>query len=174
MVKDSQAVVKIQRGYKRIQKYPSPSFPQRQLVQEQRQKDLGTTPSAHLDVSFYRRAFVCVQFCALVQPTDLTLLSPVLHTCICVCMQFCVVPSRVKLKFTQSCLTLQPRGLCSPWNSPGQNTGVGSLSLLQEIFPTLGSNSGLPHCRRILYQLSHQESPRILEWVAYPFSKGSS
>ena len=61
----------------------------------------------------------------------------------------------------------------SPWNSPGQNTGVGNLSLLQEIFPNQGSNSGLPHCRRILYQLSHQGSPRILEWAAYPFSRGS-
>ena len=46
----------------------------------------------------------------------------------------------------------------SPWSSPGQNLGVGSLSLLQGIFPTQGSNSGLPHCRRILYQLSHREA----------------
>ena len=61
-----------------------------------------------------------------------------------------------------------------PWDSPGQNTRVGSLSLLQEIFPTQGSNQGLPHCRWILYQLSHKGSPRILEWVAYPFSSGSS
>ena len=61
----------------------------------------------------------------------------------------------------------------SPWNSPGQNTGVGSYSLLQEIFPTQGSNPGLPHCRWILYQLSHKENPAILEWVAYPFSSGS-
>ena len=49
----------------------------------------------------------------------------------------------------------------SPWNSPGQNTGVGSLSLLQGIFSTLGSNPGLSHCRRILYQLSHQENPCV-------------
>ena len=49
---------------------------------------------------------------------------------------------------------LQPRGLYSPWNSLGQNTGVGILSLLQGIFPTQGSNSGLLHCRQILYQLS--------------------
>ena len=63
--------------------------------------------------------------------------------------------------------------LYSPWNSPGQNTGVGHLSLLQGIFPTQGSNPGLPHCKRILYQLSHKGSPRILEWVAYPFSSGS-
>ena len=62
----------------------------------------------------------------------------------------------------------------SPWSSPGQNTGVGSLSLLQGIFPTQGSNPGLPHCRWIPYQLSHKGSPRILEWVAYPFSRGSS
>ena len=43
-----------------------------------------------------------------------------------------------------------------PWNSPGQNTGVDSLFLLQGIFPTQGSNTGLPHCRQILYQLSCQ------------------
>ena len=60
------------------------------------------------------------------------------------------------------------------WNSPGKNTGVVSLSLLQGIFPTQGSNPGLPHCGWILYQLSHKGSPRILEWVAYPFSNGSS
>ena len=51
-----------------------------------------------------------------------------------------------------------------------QNTGVDSLSLLQGIFPTQGLNPGLPHCRWILYQLSHKGNPRILEWVAYPFS----
>ena len=61
-------------------------------------------------------------------------------------------------------------GLYSPWNSLGQNTGVGSLSLLQGILPTQGTSPGLPHGRQILYQLSHEASPRILEWVAYPFS----
>ena len=69
--------------------------------------------------------------------------------------------------------SLKPHGLHNPWNSPGHNTGVGSLSLLQGIFPTQGSNPGLPHCRRILYQLSHKGSPRIPEWVAYLFSSGS-
>ena len=49
--------------------------------------------------------------------------------------------------------------LYSPWNSPGQNSEVGSLSLLQGIFSTQGSNPGLPHCRQILYQLSYQGSP---------------
>ena len=57
--------------------------------------------------------------------------------------------------------SLQPHGLYDPWNSPGQNTGVGSLSLLQGIFPTQGSNPGLPHCRQILYQLSHKGFPRL-------------
>ena len=51
---------------------------------------------------------------------------------------------------------LQLHGLHSPWNYPGQNTGVGSLFLLQGIFPTQGWNPGLLHCRQILYQLSHK------------------
>ena len=51
---------------------------------------------------------------------------------------------------------------------------MGSVSLFQRIFQTQGWNPGLPYCRRILYQLSHKGSPRILEWVAYPFSSGSS
>ena len=57
------------------------------------------------------------------------------------------------------CDSLWLHGLYSPWNSPGQNTGVGTLSLLQGIFPTQGSNPGLPHCRWILYQLRHKGSP---------------
>ena len=61
--------------------------------------------------------------------------------------------------------SLEPHGLYSSWNSPGPNTGVGSLSLLQGIFPTEGLNPGLLHCRRILYQLTHKGSPRVLEWV---------
>ena len=69
---------------------------------------------------------------------------------------------------------LWPHGLYNPWNPLGQNTGMGSLSLLQWIFPTHGSNPGFSHCRQILYQLNHKGSPRILEWVAYPFSSGSS
>ena len=66
------------------------------------------------------------------------------------------------VKVAQSCPTL------------GQNTGVGSHSLLLEIFPTQGSNPGLPHCRRMFHHLSHQGSPRILKWVTYPFSSVSS
>ena len=78
-------------------------------------------------------------------------------------------------KVAQSCLTL-----CNPMDytvygiSLGQNTRVGSLSLLQGIFPTQGLNPGLSCCRQILYQLSHQGSPGVLQWVAYPFSSRSS
>ena len=67
----------------------------------------------------------------------------------------------------------QPHRLYSPWDSPGESTG-------EEPFPppgglpTQGSNPGLPHCRRILYQLSHQGSPGIVERAAYPFSSRSS
>ena len=78
-----------------------------------------------------------------------------------------------KEKVTQSYLTLCSPMDC-PWNSPGQNSGVGSLSLLQGIFPTQGLNPGLLHCRQILYQLSHKRSPRTLQWVACPFCSRSA
>ena len=90
------------------------------------------------------------------------------------------------MKVAQSCLTLINPMDYSPWNSPGQNTGVGSLSLLQVIFPTQGSNSclplsgrfftaeppgkhifpnqglnlGLPHCRSILHQTEPPGKPK--------------
>ena len=73
-----------------------------------------------------------------------------------------------EVRVAQPCLTLWSHGLYSPWNSPGQNR-VGSLSLLQGIFPTQEWKPGLPHYRWILYQLSHKGSPRILEWVVYRF-----
>ena len=62
------------------------------------------------------------------------------------------------ISLTSKWLFLWPHGLYSPWNSQGQNTRVGSLSVLQGIFPTQGLNPGLPHCRWILYQLSHKGS----------------
>ena len=73
-------------------------------------------------------------------------------------------PSRPACAGSFSLLTcnldsLRSHGLYSPWNSPDQKTGVGSLSLLQAIFPTQGSNPGLQHCRWILYQPSHKGSP---------------
>ena len=63
--------------------------------------------------------------------------------------------------------SLQPHGLYSLWNSPGQNTGVGSLSLLQGVLPSQGLTPGLPHCRWILYQLSHQGSPNSIQHLLY-------
>ena len=85
----------------------------------------------------------------------------------------CLVP--------QSCATLHNPMDCSlpgsssmGGDSPCKNTGVGCHALVQGIFPTQGLNPGIPHCRRILYCLSHHGSPRILEWVAHPFSRGSS
>ena len=60
---------------------------------------------------------------------------------------------------------LQPHRLYSPWNSPGQNARVGSLSLLQGLFPTQGSNPGLPQCRRILSWLSHKGSPNPIATI---------
>ena len=71
----------------------------------------------------------------------------------------------LKAKVTQSCLTLC-NPMDGPWNSPGQNTGVDTLSLFQGIFPTQGSNPGLPHCRQILYQLSHREAQQY--WGGLP------
>ena len=79
----------------------------------------------------------------------------------------------------QLCPTLCHPVDCSPpgssvhEDSPGKNTGVGCHALLHGIFPTQGSNPGLPHCRQILYHLSHQKRPRIVDWVSYPFSRGS-
>ena len=86
----------------------------------------------------------------------------------------------------QSCLTLcycmdcsLPDSLdCSPLGSSVHGDSPGKLegchALLQWIFPTKGSNPGLPKCRRILYRLTHQRSPWVPEWVTYPFSRGNS
>ena len=84
--------------------------------------------------------------------------------CVCVCL------------VTQSCLSLcnamgySPPGSSVDGDYPGKNTGEGCHALLQGISPPQGLNSGLPHCRH----LSHQGSPRILEWAAYPFSRKTS
>ena len=86
----------------------------------------------------------------------------------------CLGASQVKWKSLSHVQLFPTHGLYSPWNSTGQNTGVGSLFLLQGIFPTQGSNWGFPHWRQILYQLSNRGSRRILEWVASPFSRESS
>ena len=72
------------------------------------------------------------------------------------------LPWKVKVKWKSlSCVdSLWTHGPYSPWNSPGQNTGVGNLSLLQGIFPIQGSNPGLPHCRQI-FLLVEPQSPGL-------------
>ena len=79
----------------------------------------------------------------------------------------CVLPSCPTLYNPMDC---SPPGCSVHGDFPDKNTGVGCHVLL-EIFPTQGSNPGLVHSRQILYPLSHQGSPGILEWVAYPFSR---
>ena len=56
---------------------------------------------------------------------------------------------------------MSPARLLHPWDFPGKNTGVGCHFILQEIVPTQGLNSGLPHCSQMLYHLNHQWSPLI-------------
>ena len=81
----------------------------------------------------------------------------------------------VEVEGTQSCPTL-----CDPVDYTVH--GILHARILEwvacpfsrRIFPTQGSNPGLPHCRQIPYQLSHKGSPRIVEWLAYPCSSGSS
>jgi len=68
-------------------------------------------------------------------------------------------------------MNCSPLGSSVHGDSLGKNAGVGCRVLLQRIFPTQGSNQDLLHYKWILYQLSLQGSPRILEWVAYPFSR---
>ena len=83
----------------------------------------------------------------------------------------CAVRSRSVLFNSLQLHGLQPTRLLCPWDSPGKKTGVGSLSLLQGIFPTQGSNPGLPHCGQILYALNHQGSPCLylspLFWISF-------
>ena len=77
--------------------------------------------------------------------------------------------SRVQL-FATPCQAPSAR-LLHPWDSPGKNIGVGCHFLLQEIFPTQGLNPGLPHCRQMLYHLSHQRSTWIIikYWLLFPW-----
>ena len=71
--------------------------------------------------------------------------------------------AKVKVKVTQPCPTLCHQARILEWVTFPFSRGI---------FPPQGSNTGLPHCRLILYQMSHKGSTRILKWVAYPFSSG--
>ena len=99
--------------------------------------------------SFSVRLFIC--------------LKCLLHTVLCSVAQL-----GGTLCYPRDC---SPPGSSVHGDSPGKNIGVGCHALLQGIFPTQGLNPGLSHCRQILYHLSHQGSPRILEWIAYHFFK---
>ena len=92
--------------------------------------------------------------------------DPMCHAVLCLVAQSCPT----LCNFMDCSLT----GSSVHGDSPCKNTGVGRHALLQGIFLTQGWNPGLPHCRQILYHLSHQGSLRILEWVAYPFTRGIS
>ena len=110
---------------------------------------------------------LCIQMPFLMPSKKTHFLERFLQAC-------CAVPSHSVMPNSLCPHGPQPARLLCHGNSPGKNIGVGCYALLQGIFLTQGSNPGLPHCRQILYHLSHQGSPRILEWVAYPFSGGSS
>ena len=122
---------------------------------------------------FMYSACTCIY---LIHLRDLSLFFDRGFLCVCVCVCVCVCIHLV----AQLCPTLCDLIDCSPpcssahGDSPGKNTGVGCHAFLQGIFPTQGLNIGLSHWRWILYHLSHQGSPWILEWVAYPFARGSS
>ena len=100
---------------------------------------------------------LCPQACSL---------SLHLHCCVCLVAQSCP-----PLCDPMDC---SPPGSSVHVDSPGKSTRVGCHALLQGIFPTQGLNPGLLHSRWTLYHLSYQESPWILGWVAFPFSRGSS
>ena len=99
------------------------------------------------------------------------------HMCVCMYIYIhthtyiyiCVCAQSLPTLFDP--MNWSPLGSSAHGDSPGKNTGVDCRSLLQGIFPTQGLSPGLPHWRRISYCLNHQASPRVLEWVAYPFSR---
>ena len=91
----------------------------------------------------------------------------------CMCVPLCCIvlsPSVVSVCSSMDC---SPPGSSVHGDSPGKNTGVGYHALFQGIFSTWGLNSGLPHCGWILYCLSHQGNPWVLDCAASSFSRGS-
>ena len=104
------------------------------------------------------------------------LLTKTLVYVCCVRKYMCAVLCLVAESYLTFCdpMDYSPPGSSVHGDSPGKNTGVGCHAHLQEIFPAQGSNPGLLHCMLLLYHLSHQGSPGILEWVACPFFRRSS
>ena len=86
---------------------------------------------------------------------------------------YCAVLSHSVMSTLCDPLDGSPSGSSVYGHSPDKNSRVDCHALFEGMFPTQGSNPGLSHCKQILYRLSHQGSPSELEWVAYPFSRGS-
>ena len=126
-----------------------------------------TSPLSTLATQFLGTQSSTGGSCSRRRASQLSVLIP-LSPSVCVCL------------VAQSCPTLcDPKDSSPPdfsvhGDSPGKNTGMVSHALFQGIFLTQELNQGLPHFRQILYHLSHHGSPRILDWVAYPLSRGSS
>ena len=102
-----------------------------------------------------------------------------LYTCVCVCVcvyiyVLCCAESLSRVWLFATLWTVALQAPLSMGILQARTHGVGCHSLLQGIFPTQGWNAGRPHCRRILYCLSHQGRPRTLGWAACPFSMGPS
>ena len=125
--------------------------------------------STHL-AKYLQQSIVCLQ----VNTTRWYISSGRTHL-----ISLCIVNVEQCLTYTTRLTLCDPMDCSPPGSSvhgdfPGKDTWVGCHALLQGIFPSQGQNPGLPHCRRILYQLSYEGSLRILEWVTCPFSRGSS
>ena len=120
-----------------------------------------------LEIRFFSFGFFCCYFFCFFDSCSCLCVKPFLrHSCVCLVAQLCST-----LCDPRDC---SPPGSSVHGYSLGKNTGVGCHALLLGIFPTQGLNPGLPHCRQILYCLSHLGSPRTLEWVACPFPKAFS
>ena len=111
----------------------------------------------HLHKAAFKK---CIYFCACDNGTD--------HSWVWNQVVFCPIIGKSE-NHSSVFDSLGPHGLYSPWNSPGQNTGMGSCFLLQGIFPPR-DRTQVSHIAG--GWLSHQGSPRIVEWVAYLFSRG--
>ena len=134
---------------------------------------------ANMEGIFFLSGLPCCFFClrswtsktqALVQIPTQPFSSCYLGHSLC---STCAVPSHSVRSNSATPWTVGRPGSSVHGESPGKNTGLCCHALLQGNFPTQGLNPCLLHCRQILYLLSHKGSPRILEWVAYPFSRGS-
>ena len=121
----------------------------------------------------YTYTYLCIYIYIFHVMVFLVYIHIYVHICICTYVYMCGLSGSVMSDSLQRQGLQHTRLLC-PWDSLGKNTGLGCHALLQGIFPTQGSNPGLPHCRQILHWLNHKGSSRILEWIAYPFFRGSS